>query len=401
MKKYVLFFILPFCIIQLSAQVVWQQMANFGGTARNHSIGFSHGTKGYVVTGLHGQTDYKDFWEYNSLTNTWTQLPDYPGQSSSYGVGFVINDKAYIGLGDHRSNGVKTYLKTWWEYNFLNSTWTQKSNFPGPGRDHPTSYGINGKIYMGFGDDNSGNYRDWWEYNPATDTWTQKTSYPGMAMHHPVSAAYNNKIYIGGGHVSSSSVNYSSQAWYAYNTLNDTWTQLADMPGQVGKVAGAAFVLGNQLFTGIGIEEPVENFYNDFYQYNIATNTWTTIASYPGTGTFAPVSFAIGNDGYVVTGMNESGADTKNCYRLHYTNTAGIEGNNNSAQLNAYPNPVQNTLMIENEKTGVAVELYSSTGSLVNSYMKNENILKVDMSNLAAGMYFVKIEGLVSKVVKE
>lgn len=378
----------------LSAQVTWQKMANFGGAGRNHAIGFSHGTYGYVMTGEGGvnATQYKDFWEYNSATNTWKQLTNYPGAVRSYGIGEVIGDKAYIGFGHSASS----FLKDWWEYDFTTSTWTSKATFPGTGRDHPTCAVMNGKLYVGFGDNSSGNYKDWWEYNPATDTWTSKTQYPGASMHHPVSAAYNNLIYISEGHVSTG----GSKKFYSYNATANTWATLADMPGP-GVVAGASFYIGNnKVYSGCGITEPAAAFHNEFYGYDIGTGVWSAISNYPGTGVFGPVSFIIGNDGYVVTGMESSGTDTKDNYRLHL-NSSGVENTMHAGLFNIYPNPASNTVIVENEQLNITVRLCNAAGNLIHSYIKKENELRIDMSTLPAGLYFIISENSAQKVIKK
>ena len=378
-----------------NAQVVWQARANFAGTARNHAIGFSYGDKGYIVTGGHNNTQFKDFWEYNSLTDSWTQLPDYPGVVRSYGIGAVIGDKAYIGFG-HSGN---TYLTDWWEYDFTNSTWTQKNNFPGPGRDHPTCASMNGKLYVGFGDDDNGNYKDWWQYDPENDSWVLKANFPGFTMHHPVSSSHNDIVYIHQGHVETATLNYPSKKLYAYNTLTDTWTIKADMPGP-GSVAGAAFALGDKLYSGIGIEEPVETFHNEFYEYTISTNTWTSIANYPGTGWFAPVSFVIGNDGYVITGMNQMGTDTKNLYRLHDTSSAGIEEKElNSLKL--FPNPASNYVEIESGDLKTTIEIYTIGGSLIETFQKNSQKIKIDLTDFESGLYYIKSDHAYIKMIVE
>ncbi len=383
--------------VQFSAQVSWQVRASFPGAGRNHAIAFSHGTMGYVMTGV-STSDYKDFWQYNSLTDTWTQLPDYPGPKRSYGVGYVINDKAYIGLG--HTKGVSGYCQDWWQYDFNTSVWTQKSNFPGPGRDHPNCEVANGMLYMGFGDNNSGNYKDWWQYNPTTDTWTSKATYPGVTMHHPVAASSGGKIYVTQGHLESGSTNHGSTKTYSYDPASNTWATLANMPGP-GVVAGASFAIGNKVYSGAGIEEPVEVFHNEFYEYNIATNTWASIANHPGTGWFGPVSFIIGNDGYVITGMDINGNNTKNCYRLHSTSTTGIEESIETSMMRVFPNPVINTLTLENEMKNVTVELYTISGVLIQSFTKKEQTLNIDMNNLPDGLYILRSAGFVQKVIKQ
>jgi len=77
----------------------WTQKADFSGTARWRSVGFSIDDKGYVGTGLDANGRTKDFWEYNPSINTWTQKADFSGTARSQAVGFSINDKGYIGTG--------------------------------------------------------------------------------------------------------------------------------------------------------------------------------------------------------------------------------------------------------------------------------------------------------------
>lgn len=314
MKNIILALSLSLFIFQLSAQVIgWQKMASLPGSGRDHAIAFSYGTKGYVVTGENGTTQYKDFWEYNSNTNVWTQLPNYPGAVRSYGVGYVIGSKAYIGFG-HGPGGV--FLTDWWQYDFNTSIWTQKNNFPGAGRDHPCCAVMNGKIYMGFGDNSSGSIKDWWQYDPNLDSWVTKTNYPGLKMHHPVTAQDANLIYLSQGHIINGSTNYGSVDFYSYNATNDTWATLPIMPGP-GVVAGASFYIGNNnVYSGAGITEPSTSFHQEFYAYSISGNSWSQIANYPGSGVFGPVTFVIGNEGYVATGQNSGGVDMQDLYKL-------------------------------------------------------------------------------------
>ncbi len=380
--------------MSLFAQVAWQARSDFGGTERNHAIGFSYGTDGYVMTGVHNGVLYKDFWQYNSLTDVWIQLPDFPGPARSYGVGYIIKDKAYVGLG-HSSSG---FITDFWEYNFSNTTWTQKGNFPGQGRDHPCCDVIDSLLYVGFGSTASASINDWWQYNPATDKWTAKTNYPGLPMHHPVTGHYNNRIYLTEGHLKYGSTNQGSVKSYSYDSKTDKWTSLKNMPG-LGVVAGAAFVLGDKLYSGVGIEEPVSVFHTDFYEYDIALNNWSVIGDYPGDGTFAPVTFIIGNDGYVVTGASNY-ADTKNCYRLHTSNTTAIAEKNSATQLALYPNPAVNKVVIESDQNGL-VQIYNSNGSLATAYTKDKNIFQIDISNFSTGLYFLKLGNCVKKLIKE
>jgi len=97
---------------------VWTRKADFEGTMRSAAVGFSIGNKGYIGTGWGGFDYYssspplRDFWEWDQATNVWTKKADFEGNARSGAVGFSIGDKGYIGMGgDGNSN-----LKDFWEY---------------------------------------------------------------------------------------------------------------------------------------------------------------------------------------------------------------------------------------------------------------------------------------------
>jgi hypothetical protein len=98
------------------------------------------------------------------------------------------------------------------------------------------------------------------------------------------------------------------QDFYEYDPTSNTWTQIADFPG--GKRTYAvSFSIGNLGYVGLG-EDDNGTFYSDFYAYDPSNNTWTQIADFPGTARGYSVAFNIGLIGYVGTGdsTGEGGA---------------------------------------------------------------------------------------------
>jgi N-acetylneuraminic acid mutarotase len=372
----------------------WQQMSSMPGPARNHSIAFTYGENAYLTTGEDAYSQYNDFYEYNSVADTWKKLPNFPGAANSYGIAGVVNDKAYVGMGHSGSS----FLTDWWEYTISTATWTKKSKFPGQGRDHPTASVANGKVYMGFGDNNSGSISDWWQYDPATDSWTQKTKYPGSAMHHPVSCTANNIIYLSEGHLSTSSVNHGSVKFYSYNPLTDTWTTLPNMPGP-GVVAGASFFIGNTVYSGLGIEEPNEVFHQDFYSFDLSTKKWSTEASYPGSGVFAPVYFSIGNYGFVCTGADVS-TSYSDLYRFNAPVITTVLQNSRDLSFLLYPNPAKDRITLSNGPSECLIEIFDAEGRNLKHFQKKENSIEIDLSEFAAGMYFIRSGTFSQKIIK-
>ena len=94
----------------LRAQGTWIQKASFGGVPRGLAAGFSIGNYGYIGTGNNG-VNYRDFWQYDPVSNSWTQKADFGGTARYYAVGFSIGTKGYMGTG-----ASSYYENDFWEY---------------------------------------------------------------------------------------------------------------------------------------------------------------------------------------------------------------------------------------------------------------------------------------------
>lgn len=114
----------------------------------------------------------------------------------------------------------KTYNDLW-EYDPTTNVWSQKADFPGPGRLMTKGFSINQKIYAGFGfviaasgpNAGSNDYQtDLYEFDPATNKWIQKSN--GLLGRGDLFFTINNKMY---------SVNPEFRAVNKYNAETDTW----------------------------------------------------------------------------------------------------------------------------------------------------------------------------------
>ena len=82
----------------------------------NHPITFSIGTDGYVLAGQNENGAYvKDFYKYDTTTDSWTQLPNFPGYPRGYAYGIAHNGKAYVGFGTSNAFDIGP-LDDLWEY---------------------------------------------------------------------------------------------------------------------------------------------------------------------------------------------------------------------------------------------------------------------------------------------
>ena len=174
----------------------WTQKADFGGTGRVKSVGFSIGSTGYIGTGVTASSYSKDFWEYDPVANTWTQKADFGATGREGAVGFSIGSTGYIGTGRGVDHVVK---KDFWEYDPVADTWTQKADFGGTARYYAVGFSIGSTGYMGTGYDNVSAYNDFWEYDPVANTWTQKADFGGTARYAAVGFSIGSKGYMGTG----------------------------------------------------------------------------------------------------------------------------------------------------------------------------------------------------------
>lgn len=160
----------------------WTQRASITG-ARGFAVGFAIGSKGYIGCGMGAS----DFWEWDQPTNTWSQKSTCP-VNRQQGVGFAVMGKGYFSTGSN--------LNDLWEYDPATNAWVQKTSLPAMGRVDATAFVICDRAYLGSGGDGP-LMNDFWEYNPVLDQWLQKANTPGGLRDDCPSFAIGMKGYFG------------------------------------------------------------------------------------------------------------------------------------------------------------------------------------------------------------
>lgn len=282
----------------------WTQKADFGGTARTYAVGFSIGNKGYIGTGIGVGGYYKDFWEYDPADNTWTQKEDFGGIARYDAVGFSIGNKGYIGLG-----ATPYFAKDFWEYNPVDNTWTQKADFGGGGRTNAVGLSIGNKGFIGTGYQYDGTdgkfYKDFWEYDVGANAWTQKADFGGPARRNAVAFSIGAKGYIGTGSGVLAEEEIAYKDIWEYDTAANKWTQKTDFAGYA-RYDAIAFNIGNKAYIGTGYDEGMSfMFKNDFWEYDGLNDDWVQKADFSGTGRSGAIGLNIGNKGFVGMGYGE------------------------------------------------------------------------------------------------
>lgn len=160
----------------------WRKLGNFPGEARWIAVGFSIGGKGFIGTGhdMKGKC-MSDFWEYNPILDTWSQKDSLPMKRAA-AVGFSIGGNGYVGSGWDTINGGNIYYKDFWEYDTISNLWTKKADLNASPRWGAVSFVIGGKAYYGLGSDGTYTKKDFWEYDNKLDVWTEMSSYPVISV---------------------------------------------------------------------------------------------------------------------------------------------------------------------------------------------------------------------------
>lgn len=171
----------------------WQQKADFPAVSRTSATAFAAASKAYVVGGYDREvTDgyLKETWQYDPVLDAWEQKANFPGAKRDKAAGFGIGDKGYVGTGEGRilvlNNPVTIYFKDFYEYNALTNTWAQKADLPGATKRGAFSFMIRGNGFIGGGYNASAGYRELYMFDHVNNLWVQKADYPGygFAPHH-------------------------------------------------------------------------------------------------------------------------------------------------------------------------------------------------------------------------
>ena len=131
-----------------------------------------------------------------------------------------------------------------------------------------------------------------------SNTWTQKADFGGAIRNRAVGFSIGTKGYIGTGNGGVGAQSY--QDLWEYNPTTNTWTQKANIPTTNGRRDAVGFSIGNKGYIGTGNALGV--LLSDFWEYDPVINSWLQKANVPGPTRTQAVGFSIGTKGYVGTG---------------------------------------------------------------------------------------------------
>jgi N-acetylneuraminic acid mutarotase len=130
-------------------------------------------------------------------------------------------------------------------------------------------------------------YSDFWEYNPGTNSWSKKTIFD--KRDHPIAFSINGKGYVGMGSNSDGAKN----DFWEYNTTTDTWNAKNNFSG--GNIYyPVSFTIGNK---GYMIIHDATYEGDVFWEYDPEKDIWTAKANCSIYG-MCHAGFSVGNKGY-------------------------------------------------------------------------------------------------------
>lgn len=140
------------------------------------------------------------------------------------------------------------------------------------------------------------------------DGWVQKKSLYNLVAGRSLAVGFsiNGKGYIGTGFSFGfgDDGGWNKDLWQ-YDTLTNTWTQMASMPAE-GRQSAGCFVINNKAYICCGING-VGTALNDLWEYDPSSNSWVQKKDIPNDGLTGPLSFSLNNKGYVGFGTSAQG----------------------------------------------------------------------------------------------
>lgn len=143
------------------------------------------------------------------------------------------------------------------------------------------------------------------------DVWNQKAHFGGSARHRCTSFSIGTKGYLGLGHINAVS-NVEYEDFWEYDPATNTWTQKANFGGGL-RYHAVGFSVGNKGYVGMGREDDGD-YQNDLWEFDPISNTWLQKSNCPGGDRRGSVAFVINNIAYVGSGEVQGGAVSNEFY---------------------------------------------------------------------------------------
>jgi|GEM_PF-837079 Uncharacterized protein conserved in bacteria len=190
----------------------WTKQKDFPGNGTDACVSFVYNNEIYVGAGYTDTSNSQyEFWKYNPVDNLWTRLADFTGSPRFGAVACTNGQRIFFG------SGFKTYnANDWWEYFPSSDSWKQVESMP-DGRVNAIALSVKDRFFVATGRFFQGNLTgghvksDVSEYDADRNVWYQRGNIPNGERENAISFVINGRAYIGFGE--------NDQA-----VLNDLWS---------------------------------------------------------------------------------------------------------------------------------------------------------------------------------
>ena len=190
----------------------WTQKADYPSKATDACVSFVLNDCIYVGEGFSDVDFTNEFWKYNTTDNSWIQLKNLPGYARAGATLCADSAHIYFGTGYQIGN-----YNDWWEYFPATDSWKQRKSMPDNGRVNAVALTIDNRFFVTTGRHFAGNLTggrvlsDIMEYDALRNVWYERGSIPDRGRENAISFVINGKGYVGLGENDT-------------NVLNDFWS---------------------------------------------------------------------------------------------------------------------------------------------------------------------------------
>jgi hypothetical protein len=148
-----------------------------------------------------------------------------------------------------------------------------------------TSFTIDGITYLAFEDGIT------FSYDPNLNAFKYELT-NAILSYATSSVVYNGKAYL-----------FSGNSIYQFDPITKLISKLSVLNENEIRYNSSSFLIGNNIYVGLGLAS-YDKYFKDFWKYNISTNKWTQVTSFPGKYREYAFAFSIDGVGYVGGGFN-------------------------------------------------------------------------------------------------
>ena len=238
----------------------------------------------------------------NATQGAWSAGINFPGISRAHYFQWVINGKGYMGTGSYVAGSNLTFSRDVWEFDPVANTWSQKADFGGNIRTGTLNFTVGSFGYAGCGADQFAVYNDFWQFDPVANTWTQIAYFPGTPRVYGHGFGMDTVGFAGMGRTftaAGSTVTYNDL--YEYNPNSNTWTAKNNFPGTTRSFA-STFRIGNFNYLLAGQSG---NPTNQLWQYDASADTWASKSSFPAGNRIGMTTLVIQDTAYAGLGRSQ------------------------------------------------------------------------------------------------